>query len=116
VNLFVKFRDENYAESRQFDPGLTYPVYHIDVAEDEDGSTAATFLLANQAGDFQWIDMDSVKRASPPRQGGHRHSGRRDSRGADERGNRKDGDNPYMNSPRGMRDSILGNRDPSSLT
>lgn len=119
ATLFVRFKSEEFADSQSFDPGIVYPVYEVDIEEDDQG-TSTVFLLANRAGDFKWIKMDDVRRASPPRQGGGggnsgffkkgQRDRRRDNRREEKSGNARSTDNPYAH-----RDSILGGREPGSL-
>lgn len=118
ATLFVRFKSEEFADSQSFDPGIVYPVYEVDIEEDDQGGASTVFLLANRAGDFKWIKMDDVRRASPPRQGGGssgffkkgQRDRRRDNHREEKSGNVRSADNPYVH-----RDSILGGRDPGSL-
>ncbi len=119
ATLFVRFKSEEFANSQSFDPDIVYPVYEIDIEEDEQGGASTVFLLANRSGDFKWIKMDDVRRASPPRQGGGNSGffkkGQRDRRRDNQEeksGNVKNDANPYVR----RHGSILGGRDPGSLS
>ena len=103
-----RFKDEERAGQLGFNFEYSYPVYQIDVTDQDDGGRDAAFLLADGDGQFKWVGMDNLNRSKPPTTRNRPHSGHnkdsRDSR--DKRGSRSEprsGPNPYGN-------SILGGR------
>jgi hypothetical protein len=55
--LFVRFES---APPEGFQADFDYPVFCVDVISDEE----TRFLIANRAGQFRWVDMNEVRRAS----------------------------------------------------
>jgi hypothetical protein len=98
--LFVCFQDGGAAKRRGFDPRASYPVFHVDVADGDDG-LSSSFLMANRDGEFSWVPQDEVRRAPPPSS--------RPRRGEDRPRRSREDDRPRR--PReGARDARNGSR------
>jgi glucose-6-phosphate 1-dehydrogenase len=57
ASFFVRFQNELPSG---FDKERVYPVLAIDVVDDQE----TRFLLSNTAGEFAWVGMSDVRRAS----------------------------------------------------
>jgi hypothetical protein len=55
--LFVRFES---APPEGFQADFDYPVFCVDVVADDE----TRFLIANRTGQFRWVDMNEVRRAS----------------------------------------------------
>jgi hypothetical protein len=74
--LFVRFKDQEKAKTKGFIPTYSYPVFHVDVGEIEGNEQLeASFLIANNEGEFLWVSQSEVIRSSG--QNGQKRENRR---------------------------------------
>jgi len=68
LTLFVRFKN-NIQIPPGFKISLDYPVFAIDITDNEEGETITSFLLANSTNEFHWINMNMLTRQPPSHTG-----------------------------------------------